>query len=271
MRFSRSFALLASLWIGGISQATLVPGFVPVAGLGTGVPYPAAALAADPNLALYATYDLQVTVGAGERWSFGSIQTSTTNTAAGVGAIPATFYAPPTNSGSVDRDFPQATVYDIASSRNFLFDTWVNIIASAPDIDGNYWIGGPTVPNFAILGGGDYPAPHPGPAIMPRTAANPSAAGGTDLARHTVDITWGDQQAINNNYPNPGTYTIARLTFDYTAGGSWILGHIGGTQHNFTDEKFAFQIPPVPEPANLAVLTVAACLLKRPRHSEPQT
>ena len=246
----------------GFARATLTPQFVPVAGLGTGAPYPAAALAADPNLAGYATYDLKVTVNAGDRWSVATIETSTNSTASGVGPIPGLFYAPPTHIDEIDRDFPQRDVYVTPGFENFLWDTWVNVILSAPDSEGNYWTG---PPGLAIPGRGDYPVATPGHAIMPRTSDNPSANGGADLARYTIDITWGDLEVSSRTYPVPGTYTVARLTFDSLASGDWILGHMFSSQNQNADYHYAFQIPNVPEPASIACLASAPLCLRRPR------
>ena len=132
------FSSLVSVLISSQSSAILITSLVPVAGLGTGQPYPAAALAADPALAGFATYDLRVTIEAGAHWNVIDLQSSTTSSGpGGVGAIPGHFYAPPDRAGFHDQDYAQRAAYTTHGAENYLWDTWVNSILSTPDADGN--------------------------------------------------------------------------------------------------------------------------------------
>src|SRR3954471_10001009 len=150
-RFPVLLLSLVSFFVSSHCTAILTTSLVPVAGLGTGQPYPAAALAADPALAGYATYDLRVTIEAGAKWNVTDLQSSTTPTASGVGAIPGHFYAAPNRLGFHDLDYAQRAAYTTPGAENYLWDTWVNSILSTPDADGNRF--GSTVGvNVAISG-----------------------------------------------------------------------------------------------------------------------
>jgi len=243
------------------AQASVVPiGLVPVgagnaanaARFGTSL-YDPAALAADPSLANYVTMDLKVQISAGDRWASADGQTSTTNSAGGVGAITETFYAPQASAGgAVDADTPQRPVYNVATQRNFKYDTWVNTIPNLANADGDFW--GNT---GLFTAGGSFPVNHGSAApIMPRTTDNAAAVGGADTALHTIDIAWGDSSAGTRTYPVPGTYTIARLTFIPRAAGQedWLVGRVGSTLTPNDSVPYAFRLAAVPEPTSLALL-----------------
>jgi hypothetical protein len=181
-------------------------------------PITPAALAADPGGfgAFPRTFDIKVTQGAGEKWSFGTVK-GTLNTGTyspGTGS----FYIPSSNN---------AHIQQAGGTANLAFDTYV----TTPD-------GGAST---TILGKADYPvnpASAPLNEIMPGTDANrPSAVNDPK----TVDITWGNLQAVSSA-SGDSAYTVARLTTTGKSGGA-IVGHVGGTQHNNTDVPFSFVIP----------------------------
>jgi len=242
------------------SQASVIPSVV-------NVPIEAAAIAADPALANYKTYDLRVTISAGDHWSSADMQSAPgtlgSSTPGAVGAIThGQFYAPPsTLSGAADADVPQRAVYNIVANRNYKYDTWTNTIPNLANADGDFW------GNSGIFNsqGATYPVNHGSSAsVLPRTTDNPNVAGGADLGLHVIDIAWGDTSAGTRTYPTPGTYTIARVTTNDT-GGDWLLGRVGSTSDPNNSVPFSFQIPGVPEPTSLALigLGLGAIALRR--------
>jgi len=154
------------------------------------------------------SFQLKATQGAGEHWTFGSIN---------MALVGGHFYVPTTG----DADVSQANAWNTVGARHLQNDTYV----TTPDAFAN--VGGAQT---TVLGKSDYPVNQTGTAVMPR------AAGG----QNTIDITWGDIQA-NTSTKGDGTYTIASITVMGNGRGT-IVGHIGGTQHNFTDTTYGSNV-----------------------------
>jgi hypothetical protein len=195
MRLRHSCLVAAVAGIGFVSaaQATLSVSLVEV-------PLAAGAKTDDPQLGTLNNYprsfQLQVTQGAGEHWSFASIQASLSG---------GHYYVPTTGDSNIGQD----GVWNNVGARHLQNDTYT----TTPD-------GGS---HTTILGLSDYPANQTGAAVMP-TSSN---------AANAIDVTWGDQQAVNSA-KGDGTYTVASITV-MGSGRTTLVGHVGGTQHNFTD------------------------------------
>jgi len=217
MRLRHSCLVAAVSGIGFVSaaQATLSVSLVHV-------PFVAGASADDAVLAnpnsVPRTFELRVDQEAGEKWSFGTINMPLQ------GSATKKFYSPATGS-----DFSQESVWDTVGLRNLHEDTYL----TSPD-GGNGHGGagaGGNQPSLTILGKSDYPANQTGPAVMP-TSSN---------SADTIDVSWGDQTASLSTKGN-GTYAIANITLMGFSKGT-MVGHVGGTQHNFTDLSYSFNIP----------------------------
>jgi len=196
------------------------------------VPYNTGATTDDPSQLggnhLARTFEVDVTTSAGEKWTFGSMRTTAGGGSTATAPLDfGTFYVPTTANSSIGQESLWATT----GTRHTYNDTFVTAPSptGSPDpLTGNGATSGSRV---TILGKSDYPTNQTGSAIMP-AASN---------AADTLDITWGDQQAVAGNAPN-GTYGVARFTTEGISAGR-VVGHIGGTAHNFTDQTFSFEIP----------------------------
>jgi len=174
------------------------------------------------------SFEIEVTTGAGEKWTFGTLKS-----VLGSG----NFYVPTTG----DSNIGQEGVYLSPGARHLYNDTFVTAPNSTTNdpypITAGYDRGSASGSRVTILGKSDYPANQTGAAIMP-TAAN---------AKDTIDISWGDQGALTG--PGNGTYAIARVTMvgynTNLAGdnGPVLVGHVGGTLHNFTDVTYSVVVP----------------------------
>jgi hypothetical protein len=244
--------LTAASLHGGSALANVAPSLTPVA-------IEPAAIVADPNLANFRTYDLQVTVSAGDHWYVTDMQTTTVGGV--VGPVDrGTFYTP---AGVFDSDFPQYGVYSTPAlnARNCKFDTWVDLIPDTPDAEGNYWSG----VNVFSPGAAAFPQNHGSQhSIMPRSADNPNNESGIANAQNQIDIEWADLSARNRTYPTPGTYTIARLTVsnDFVGG---LAGRVAGDV-GFPNSYVPFSfIIPEPSSAVTALLAMTGPISARRR------
>jgi hypothetical protein len=213
------------------AQATTTASFVPV-------PISAEALADDPNLANYQSWDVQVGLPAGDRWAATDIRAVLT-----VGK----FYIPPAH----DSNIIQPSQMNTPGSRYLQFDTMV----MRPIFD----------PGTQILGGSTF-SPDPNNPEFPSNGHNlndPSDPNGTMFVpandQMIVDADYWDPQAPSRTYTTPATYTVARLTF--------LNGAAGQVQVRFRDT----QTPPIPlivtfvipEPSTGAMLLLAGAVAAR--------
>jgi len=218
LRHSCLIAAVAGMSFVSAANATLSVSVVPVNDAGSG----STGATMDPNRRLddpalasttnfARTFEIAVTQGAGEKWSFGTIKS---DLAAG------TFYSP--GAGKTDGLARTDALENTVGKRYLQADTWV----STPD-------GGNSV---TVLGKSDYPANQTGLAAFPGSVAGftaHAASSGDSSTATSIDITWGNQQAVSSPSGNT-TYSIGRFTVLGLSAGT-LVGHIGGTQHNFTD------------------------------------
>jgi len=206
------------------------------------VPYTTGALADDPNLANYNSYDLQVNVaptvgGAQDFWAGGDMRFQLT---AGH------FYFPPDpDSSGVDSDTGLQSTVGLTGLRNVRFDTFV----SRPNDN----------QNVAVLGGSSstiFPGSRP-VATMPHS----------DNSANLIDINWGDTGAANN--ANGGSNTaspklVGRITISKDAVGS-LNGRMTSTGDPSANYFFTGTVAPIPEPTSIALmgLGLGAVALRR--------
>jgi hypothetical protein len=227
---SRTTTMLTAAAAAALASSAAFARVVPV-GL-VNVPISAAALAADPTLAGYSTYDLQVSIDAGDHWAGASSRMDLHGTG---GA----FYTP----AAFDADTGVSQFASVFA--NLAFDTFV----TKPVLDPN---------NISIPGGSNsdvFPGSRP-TATMPQT--------GND--RQLFDITWGDTGATNN--PATGVQTIARLTIAKTAGSlapAFIIGKVTGTANPSESNFFSYNLP---EPTSLAVMSLGLGVVGLRRRSK---
>jgi len=174
------------------------------------------------------SFEIEVTQSGGEHWTFASLKTALGN---------GTFYVPTTGNSNVG----QEAAYISGGARHLYNDTFVTAPNSATNdpypTTAGYDRRSSSGSRVTVLGKSDYPANQTGAAVMPGT--------GND---HTqIDITWGDQNALTA--PGDGTYPVARLTMigfntNLTGdNGPTLVGHVGGTAHNFTDVPYSVVVP----------------------------
>jgi len=195
------------------------------------VPITTGALADDPNLANYDTYDLQVNVnptvgGAQDFWAGGDMRFSLSK---------GKFYSPPDPDASgLDVDTGAPATANIVGLRDTGFDTYV----SRPNRNSN----------VAIVGGsGDLIFPGSRPvATMPHS----------DNASNLMDISWGDTGTTNNanagsNTANPKT--VARITISKDAVG---VLHGRMTSTGDPSANYFFDAVVGPEPTSLGLMGI---------------
>jgi hypothetical protein len=188
------------------------------------LPLAAGAATDDPQLLadsthhpLARTFELDVTQSGGEKFTFASMLVTL-----GGGS----FYIPTTFNSHIGQELN----YTQVGRRHLQNDTFL----TAPD-------GGSSL---SLLGKSDYPVTSPGNGKLPGVDPQfPTDAGNRPILNTpaTIDFTWGQTQAALSTKPN-GIYAVARVTTLGMASGQ-VVGHMGGTQHNFTDVPYAFNIP----------------------------
>jgi hypothetical protein len=209
--------------------ATTTGSFVPV-------PISAQALADDPNLANYRSWDLQVGLPAGDKWVAADIRALLTS---------GKFYIPPAN----DSNVIQPSLMNNLGTRYLQFDTMV----MRPILD----------PGAQILSGSVFSPPPHNPEF-PSNGSNlkdPNDPNGTMFLpandQMLVDALYFDPQASSETYPTPATYTVARLTFLNGASGT-LQVRFQDTQSPSDPVRFTFIIP---EPSTGVIATLGAALL----------
>lgn len=226
-------ATVVALGIASVASATVTPQWVPV-------PISAAAIAADPTLANFRTYDLKVTQTGGEHWVGADLEVQLTS---------GKFYVPPAN----NQLWAKSNLW--AASPNLEFDTFVtspDSLANPSPQDGT-----PAGGHILILGQGSYPVPgQPGGSPVMPDATN---------SKDQINISYGDLYS-NQTAFGDGTYTVARLTMSNDAGAD-IGGRVTGNQ-TFNGNSIntyyypqLFHVAPVPEPTTLGALAVVFGLI----------
>jgi hypothetical protein len=220
MQITKSLLAAVSTYaIASAAHATLQVSFKPV-------PISAGAMADDPQLKetadyhpLARTFEMDITQSGGEKWTFATIKTTLPE---------GSFYVPTTGNMPVAQD----GIWSNGGSRHLQYDTFV----TTPHGGGS---------NTLILGKSDYPVNQTGPAIMPGANSPAYVPGNANAATindpMTIDISWGDMYAAANPKPD-GTYAIARVTLMGMSSAS-MIGHYGGTQHNFSAVMYGMDIP----------------------------
>jgi len=227
--------MLASA-VGAVVTGSAAYGSISVVGL-TPVTISAAALAADPNLANYLTWDLKVSISAGDHWASADAQANAVATSK--------FYAADNTNGSFSPQY-QSTV----AARQF--DTAL----ISPVFSGS---------KVSILGSSSrkQPAPDQSP-IFPSNGHNwqvdsdPNTGDPIYAAannQRVVDVSWGDVNAGVNNAS--GVQSIARFTLlNNPAGGvlGTVVGQVKATSNATLATLYTFTFGSVPEPTSVALL-----------------
>jgi hypothetical protein len=215
----------------GTTTASLVP-----------VPISAGALADDPNLANYQTYDLQVGLPAGDKWVGADIRAVLTS---------GKFYIPPAN----DSNIIQPSLTNNMGTRYLQFDTMLMRPVFRDGVD--------------IISGSFF-SPDPNNPVFPSNGNNlkdPNDPNGTAFLpandQMIVDAEFRDPQPGSATYATPGTYTIARLTVSNAATGQ-LDARVFDSQTPTNPVTFHFVIP---EPSGLITcMTLLGCFVAIRRH-----
>jgi hypothetical protein len=212
-----------------VASASVTPQWV-------AVPISAAAIAADPNLANFRTYDLQVTQSGSDHWAGTDLR---------VGLESGKFYVPPTN----DQRWAKSNLWTLFP--NLAYDTFItspDSLANPSSADGTPAPGS----HLIVLGEASYP-----------TLGTPGAPGTMPDATNDktkIDIAYGDLYVTQSTFGD-GTNTVARLTVSNdavaTVGGRVTGTHtVNGTRVDSFYFPAAFRITAVPEPTTLGALTL---------------
>lgn len=168
------------------------------------------------------SFEVDVDQEGGEKWTFGTMKVDlSTNGGA--------FYNPDETSGKVDSAVEENAIENTAGTRYLYNDTYV----TTPD-------GGSSV---VFLGKSDYPTNQTGNGSFPgdTTGFARVSSSGAGSSATLMDVAWGE---LGGDTQPDGIYAIARFTIiGYTASPTTIVGHVGGTQHNFTDVPFSYNVP----------------------------
>jgi hypothetical protein len=227
------------------ATVTVIPTLVPVA-------IPAAAVSGSGGqLTNYQTFDLKVSISAGDFWAGADIRAQAKGTAQ--------WFAADNSGGDYTPTFRTG-----GTGNYYAFDTAV----TAPGFNGG---------RATILGSSSRKTPPDSNATFPSNGSN-WGTGQDDTFTWTswvpangmqlVDATWGDPSAATNTAT--GVQTIARLTISKTGADAngvlaTIVGQVKATSDATAVTLFTFDIPPVPEPTSVALmgLGLGAVALRR--------
>jgi hypothetical protein len=178
------------------------------------VPISAAALASDPTLANYKSYDLQVSISPGDHWAGASIIGTLAN---------GNFYTP----------------------ANFNADTGLSQFASAfAYLNNDTFLSKPGFVDpgqSSILGNGT--GVQGTSATMPETNNN----------QRTIDVAWGDVHATDNPLAGIQSIARLTVSNTATIP-SVFTGVLKVTSDPNAPNAYSFTLPPVPEPTSIAML-----------------
>jgi len=241
----------ATALAGSAVQASVIPQVVLVSTGGapntTANPQLSAnALADDPSLSGYCTYDLQVVVSSAtgqDRWASGDLRAQLGN-----GGL---FYVPPGNTGDptvpTDGNYLQAPgVRNLAGQRFLQADTMVMSPVGSASRGG-------------ILGKSTFAPASQSGEVFPSNGSNfldPNDPNQTTFEpandMSLVDAAW--TTSVPNNTPTSGTFTVARLTVKTGSTGTFI-GRIGSLLTPSSPVSFTYFLGgAVPEPTSVALL-----------------
>ena len=247
---SRTQTMLAAA-VGAALTSSAAFATITVVGL-VPVTIPATAVSGSGGqLSNYETYDLKVSISAGDFWAGADIRAQALNGAK--------FFAADNSGGDYTPTFRTG-----GTGNYYAFDTAV----TAPGFNGS---------RATILGSSSRKSPPDSNATFPSNGSN-WGTGQDDTFTWTswvpangmqlVDATWGDPSAATNTAT--GLQTIARLTItkngaDANGSRAHIVGQVKATSDATLVTLFTFDIPPVPEPTSVALmgLGLGAVALRR--------
>jgi len=248
---SRSKFMLASA-VGAVITGSAAFGSVTVVGL-VEVPITAAAKTDDPALANYRSFDLKVSISAGDHWASSDVQANA--------VASSKFYAADNTNGGYTPAYQKS---NLTGARQLEFDTAV----IAPILSGS---------RVNILGSSSrkQPAPDQTP-IFPSNGHNwqvdtdPNTGDPIFAAannQRVVDVSWGDVSASTSTAT--GVQSIARFTVLNTPDANGVLavlvGQVKATSSPGSATLYTLTIGLVPEPVSvsLAGLGLGALALRR--------
>jgi len=238
-----------AVFAGSAAQASVTPAgnLVPIAppyagNNGTGVTGTnlTGALADDPSLAGFCTYDIQVIVSSAtgqDRWASADLR--------GILGGTSMFYIPPSQDSN---GLQIPAVRNAVGSRYLQVDTMVMV----PIFNAT---------RTTILGKSTFaPASQVG-VIFPSNGSNfpdQNDPNGTAFEpandMKVVDVAWGDVNAAGQPGGSNGTFTIARLTVKSGSTGTFI-GRVGSTGNPSNPISFTYVLG-VPEPTSVALMGI---------------